>query len=251
MAARRVADRQALRRGRPDGPGACRAGCQAGSRLCGRATCASLRIAGRRETSKRPTARSRHFTARLPAPAPHGAPSRTDVLASRRRPSSLARPPRLTSSVRSTTRPSGAGAAASPRSSSSALRQAPLCLPLPRLTGSVRQHRRPLGGGMNSARREANGMTAGARKTPGARQAPPGRQAPRQSPSRCANRSGQTRRARNGGSAPRPLPLTTGNFPSAAPGPRPVARAPDSRCGRPVHRVRWPAPGRRYPAHCG
>lgn len=59
------------------------------------------------------------------------------------------------------------------------------------------------------------------------------------------------RRARNGGSAPRPLHLTTGNFPSAAPGPRPVARAPDSRCGRPVHRVRWPAPGRRYPAHCG
>ncbi len=167
------------------------------------------------------------------------------------RPSSLARPLRLTSSVHSTTRPSGAGAAASPRSSSSALRQAPLCLPLPRLAGSVRQHRRPLGGGMNSARREANGMTAGARKTPGARQAPPGRQAPRQSPSRCANRSGQTRRARNGGSAPRPLPLTTGNFPSAAPGPRPVARAPDSRCGRPVHRVRWPAPGRRYPAHCG
>ncbi|GEM_PF-3552336 len=155
----------------------------------------------------------------------------------------------LTSSVRSTTRPSGAGAAASPRGSSRALRQAPLCLPLPRLAGSIRQ--RPLGGGMNSARREANGMTAGARKTPGARQAPPGRQAPRQSPSRCANRSGQTRRARNGGSAPRPLPLTTGNFPSAAPGPRPVARAPDSRCGRPVHRVRWPAPGRRYPAHCG
>lgn len=180
-----------------------------------------------------------------------GAPSRRDVLASRRRPSSLARPPRLTSSVRSTTRPSGAGAAASPRSSSRALRQAPLCLPLPRLTGSVRQHRRPLGGGMNSARREANGMTAGARKTPGARQAPPGRQAPRQSPSRCANRSGQTRRARNGGSAPRPLPLTTGNFPSAAPCPRPVARAPDSRCGRPEHRARWPAPGRRYPAHCG
>lgn|GEM_PF-4547900 len=91
MAARRVADRQALRRGRPDGSGACRAGCQAGSRLCGRATCASLRIAGRRETSKRPTARSRHFTARLPAPAPHGAPSRTDVLASRPRPSIVTR----------------------------------------------------------------------------------------------------------------------------------------------------------------
>ncbi len=238
MAARRIADRQALRRSLPEGSGAYRAGCQSGPRLCGRATCASLRIAGRRETSKRPTVRSGHFKARLPAPA------------LQRGPFTMGRPC-LTSSV-CTIRPSGAGAAAPPRSSSRALRQAPLCLPLPRLAGSVWQHRRPPGGGMKSAPRKASGMTAGARKTPGARKAAPSRQAPRQSPSRCANQSGQTPAAQETEVLRlAPAPFTTGSFPSAAPGPRRVARAPDSRCGRPVHRVRWPAPGRRYPAHCG
>lgn len=154
--------------------------------------------------------------------------------------------------VRSNTRPTGAGAAASPRSSSSALRQAPLCFGFsspcrvclatptaPRRRNEVRAQ----GSQRHDGRRQENaGRPPGSTRPAGA------------SPIAITLREPQRpnpRRARNGGSAPRPLPLTTGNFPSAAPGPRPVARAPDSRCGRPVHRVRWPAPGRRYPAHCG
>jgi len=250
VAARRVADRQALRRGRPDGSGACRAGCQAGSRLCGRATCASLRIAGRRETSKRPTARSRHFTARLPAPAPHRPPltmGRSCLAAPSVHRHSLGLPV-----VRSTTRPTGAGAAASPRSSSSALRQAPLCFGFTspcrvcQATPTAPRRRNELraeGSQRHDGRRQENaGRPPGSTRPAGA--------SPIANTLREPQRSNPWR-ARNGGYAPRPPHLTTGNFPSAAPGPRPVARAPDSRCGRPEHRARWPAPGRRYPAHCG
>lgn len=154
--------------------------------------------------------------------------------------------------VRSTTRPTGAGAAASPRSSSSALRQAPLCFgftsPCRVCPATPTAPRR-----RNGARAEESQRHDGRRQENAGR--PPDSTRPAgASPIAITLREPQRSnpwRARNGGSAPRPLPLTTGNFPSAAPGPRPVARAPDSRCGRPVHRVRWPAPGRRYPAHCG
>lgn len=158
----------------------------------------------------------------------------------------------LTSSVRSTTRPTGAGAAASPRSSSRALRQAPLCFgftsPCRVCQATPTSPRR-----RNGARAEESQRHDGRRQENAGR--PPGATRPAgASPIAITLREPQRSnpwRARNGGSAPRPLHLTTGSFPSAGPGPRPVARAPDSRCGRPVHRVRWPAPGRRYPAHCG
>lgn len=122
----------------------------------------------------------------------------------------------------------------------------------PHLARSDRQRQRPLGGRMEPARKEASdmGSAIGKRASP-ARLHQAGR--------RLANRHHAARTTaveslackKRRFCATAAVPLTAGSFPSAAPGPRPVARAPDSRCGRPVHRVRWPAPGRRYPAHCG
>lgn len=170
MAARRIADRQALRRSLPEGSDACRAGCQPGPRLCGRATCASLRIAGRRETSKRPTARSRHFTARLPAPAPHRPPltmGRSCLAAPSVHRHSLG----LYVSRLPCTAPPGLLARARPRHREVRVaRFARLrsVLASPHLARSDRQRQRPLGGRMEPTRKEASdmGSAIGKRRAP-------------------------------------------------------------------------------------